>query len=299
MSVVLIFANPRAGRGRGLSTAGEIERAVTGAGYQTRVSLDRPDGIEPTFFGGEIEAAVCVGGDGTLRGVVDRFGALNLAPPPLLPVPLGTANLMGRHLGISWPADQTAAAVVATIRRRHVVRRDAGRANGSLFLLMAGVGLDGRVVHLLDQVRSGPIDLTSYVVPAAMTFAGYSFPAIEVVVDGRTVFEPEPGFVVVGNVREYGTGFPILTRADATDGLLDVCAIPCRDRLQLMEILLHISLGDHADREGVVYLRGKNVTVKSAEKVPVQLDGDPGGFTPLDVEVVPAALRFLTPVSGE
>ena len=115
-------------------------------------------------------------------------------------------------------------------------------------------------------------------------------------VDGRIVFNLGPALAVVGNVREYGTGFPILTHADPQDGLLDVCVMPCRDRLQLVETLMHVSLGEHVNQEGVVYLRGKKVVVTSPSKVPVQIDGDPAGFTPLEIEVVPGALRFLVPV---
>jgi aspartyl-tRNA(Asn)/glutamyl-tRNA(Gln) amidotransferase subunit A len=50
------------------------------------------------------EAAIVVGGDGTLRGVVqEMLKAFPVAQfPPILVVPLGTANLMGRHLGITW-----------------------------------------------------------------------------------------------------------------------------------------------------------------------------------------------------
>jgi diacylglycerol kinase family enzyme len=45
---------------------------------------------------------------------------------------------------------------------------DAATANGELFLLMAGIGLDAKIVHELDRLRSGPIDLTSYALPAAL-----------------------------------------------------------------------------------------------------------------------------------
>ena len=192
---------------------------------------------------------------------------------------MGTANLMGRHLGLRWTPRTLVPAVVATVRQRRVRHLDAGVANGTPFLLMAGVGLDGQVVHLLDQMRRGPIAYASYVLPTVMTLAGYRFPPLTVTVDGRAVLSDEPAIAFIGNVPEYGTGLPILTRAVPDDGLLDVCAIPCRDLRELAEVLLVVATGEHALREGVVYTRGRRVHVASAAAVPVQADGDSAGFT--------------------
>ena len=80
------------------------------------------------------------------------------------------------------------------------------------------------------------------------------------------------------------------------DGLLDVCAIPCRDLRGLAEVLLLLTTGEHAQREGVVYTRGHRVSVESPEPVPVQVDGDSAGFTPVTVDVLPSRVPFLVPV---
>jgi diacylglycerol kinase family enzyme len=39
--------------------------------------------------------------------------------------------------------------------------------------------------------------------------------------------------------------------------------------------------------------RARRLTLTSAAPVPVQLDGDPWGFMPAEVEVLPAALRVV------
>ncbi len=290
---VLIFANPIAGRGRGRPTAERLSTALTTGGYRVDVILDRPADVPGDRLAGAT-AAIAIGGDGTLRGVVDRLISAGGELPPVLPVPMGTANLMGRHLGVRWRPATLGAAVLATLARREVRRLDAGRANGRPFLLMAGVGLDAQVVHLLDKTRRGPIGYASYVVPTAVTLAGYSFPSVAVEVDGRTVLADGPALVFVGNVREYGTGLPILTRAVPDDGLLDVCAMPCRDHLALVELAIAMVTGDHVRRPGVVYARGRTARVSGAD-VPVQVDGDPAGFTPLDLDVLPGRVPFLVP----
>jgi diacylglycerol kinase family enzyme len=295
---VLIFANPIAGRGRGRVVAKRLERELTTTGYRALAILDRPSSIKLTDEQRSAVAAISIGGDGTLRGVVELLLDQG-ATAPLLPVPMGTANLMGRHLGVQqWSAWDLCAAVRATLRQKQVIHLDAARANGKLFLLMAGVGIDAQVVHLLDQMRRGPIDITSYVLPAALTLVNYNFPAITVAVDGKRVVEDTPAIAMIGNVKEYGTGFPILTRARPDDGLLDICIIPCHDRRDLAEVLMLVATAEHTLREDVVYVNGKSIRVDSAAPVPVQLDGDSAGYTPLQIDMLPERVPFLVPVTS-
>jgi diacylglycerol kinase (ATP) len=255
---VLIFANPIAGRGRGRVMARRLEKELIAGGYAATVIFDRPSDLNADELG-VAAAAVSIGGDGTLRGVVNLLFADGREGPPLLPVPMGTANLMGRHLRLSWAPAQIPSAVVETIRRFRILKLDAGIANGRIFLLMAGVGIDAQVVHLLDKMRRGPIDMTSYLLPAAMTVAGYLFPPISVHVDGRAVARQMPAIAVIGNVKEYGTGFPILTEAVPDDGLLDVCVLPCRDWRELAQMSMLIATGEHALHENVIYTQGRSI----------------------------------------
>ena len=77
---------------------------------------------------------------------------------------------------------------------------DAARANGRLFLLMAGVGLDATVVHELDRVRRGSISYASYAMPILATLGRYDFPHLNVEVDGKRLVENQPALAFVGNV---------------------------------------------------------------------------------------------------
>jgi diacylglycerol kinase family enzyme len=274
---------------------GRLEQSLLADGFDAHLVLDRPSPQQFQSLDPHSGAVISIGGDGSLRSVVGAMLASTSAASPVLVVPMGTANLMGRHLGVRWARENLPAAVAATLRQRKIVRFDAARANGQLFLLMAGVGLDGQVVHLLDSLRRGPIDITSYVLPTALSLAGYRFPPVSVSVDGQSIANNLPAMVFIGNVKEYGTGLPILTRARPDDGLLDICVMPCRDVRDIAELLLLLTTGEHLQREGVVYLRGKNVTVESTSPVPVQLDGDSAGHTPLRIEVLPAAVPFLQP----
>jgi diacylglycerol kinase family enzyme len=99
----------------------------------------------------------------------------------------------------------------------------------------------------------------------------------------------------VGNVAEYGAGFPILPHARADDGVLDVCVLPCRDRNEALRLAMHAAAGEHLQVEGVVYVKGKRIQITSTESLPVQLDGDAAGTTPVDIDLLPAKVPFIVP----
>ena len=211
--------------------------------------------------------------------------------PPILVVPLGTANLMSRHLAVDWNKAENQ--IAAAITNQKIISLDTARANEDLFLLMVGVGIDAAVVHEMDRLRSGPIDFSSYALPAILALQQYDYPPLRVEVDGKILVSDLPAMAFVGNVPEYGTGFPILTEAKSDDGVLDICVLPCRSRLEVLRLLMATATGDHVREEGVIYARGRSVRIDTLRPVPVQIDGDAAGHTPLVIDLLPSRLRFI------
>ncbi len=296
MQNILIFANPISGRGRGQALAERIGERLTRDGQRVQTIIEPPEEMQKENLSPGAAAAVVIGGDGTLRTVADRLVQLFGSAPPLIFVPMGTANLMGRQLDIPRLGDEATADWVArAILDGTPVRIDAGRANGRLFLLVAGVGFDGYVVHALARSRRGPIHPLSYLRPMAEALTSYSYPPLTVVADGKQVLFSIPALAFIGNSREYGTGFPVLPLADPSDGLLDLCVLPCASRMQLIAWFLAAISGDHIRGQGAIYLRAKRIEVTSPQAVPIEIDGDPGGFTPLSIDLLPQQLVFMVP----
>jgi diacylglycerol kinase (ATP) len=289
---VWIFANPIAGKGKGQAIARALEERLWDDGLEPHVFFDKATDIPRDTLKNAPRAAIIIGGDGTLRTVADRLIAIG-KPPPLLPIGLGTANLMVRHLGLNWDDQTLGADVSEAIRKLEVRQLDAGRANGQLFLLMVGVGFDAHVVHEMDRLRSGPIGWLNYLQPAALALQGYTFPPLRVELDGREIWPSAPGLAFVGNIKEYGTGFPVLPLARPDDELLDVCVLPCRSPGELVQLFLQVVAGEHMNITDAVYLKGKNVKIESKDSIPVQIDGDPGGQTPVEINLLPFRLPFV------
>ena len=117
---VLIFANPIAGRGRGRVLAERVAGRLAAEGFRPTLFLERPDQITREQLDAPAIAAIAIGGDGTVRSVARQLYQHEKKDkaigPPLLIVPMGTANLLGKHLSLKWDDRHLPARVVAAIR---------------------------------------------------------------------------------------------------------------------------------------------------------------------------------------
>ncbi|MEM1012549.1 MAG: diacylglycerol kinase family protein [Planctomycetota bacterium] len=94
---VWVIVNPRAGRGLAATVARTIVSDLRRSGVATSLTQTHP--AETVSPSGDHDAVLVIGGDGTVRAAVERLLQLGMVPP-ILPVPMGTANLLGRHLGL-------------------------------------------------------------------------------------------------------------------------------------------------------------------------------------------------------
>lgn len=103
--------------------------------------------------------------------------------------------------------------------------------------------------------------------------------------------------VVVGNTRLYGGRFHLTPNAVANDGWLDISIIKGRGPLALARQSLPLLVLGSVNHADVELLRVRELTVDADDPVPVQVDGEPAGSTPLAFKVAPGALKAIVPAS--
>jgi diacylglycerol kinase family enzyme len=296
---ILVFGNPISGLGRGLAIAQQVTESAQSAGFNARMYLEHPSSIPDSWIPQDpAGVVVAIGGDGTLRGVVDRLlrsSAAGRPVPQILTVPLGTANLVASHLGCRWKKNQIGAEVLRAIRADKRRKLDVATANGQAMLAVGGVGFDAHVVHGLSARRRGPITYADYFVPTVRSIAGYRFNPLTITVDSQTVLQDTSAIAFVGNIPEYGAGFSVTPTARSDDGELDVCILPCRSWQELFELGCICGTGQQVASERVIYRRAKHVEISSDSPVPVQIDGDESGFTPVTFALLDQQLTFIVP----
>jgi diacylglycerol kinase family enzyme len=221
-------------------------------------------------------------------------------------LPAGTENLVARQYGLSANPEVLA----QMIARGRPVRVDVGRAADRRFLLMVGFGFDGDIVSLHHHgrvSRSGSVRTThriAYIWPILRSSFSYRFPTITV-----RIIDPGPEEIVTGttifvfNAPRYALGLPFVPTARDDDGWLDLLVFCKPGPLQALLYFWKAFRGTHLNDPTVIHRRIRKIMVISHNRIPVQIDGDPGGhlaaLSPSEpeagwcVEVIPGALDVI------
>ncbi|MBN2124983.1 MAG: hypothetical protein JW821_11860, partial [Deltaproteobacteria bacterium] len=214
---------------------------------------------------------------------------------PVAMVPTGTANVVSRELDL--PKDLKSQVLLAM--ESDLRRLDLGCVGQRRFMMCVGAGFDAAIVHAMAWKRPGRgITLQSYL-PLVMGEARrYPFPPMRVTVDGVLV-EEYSVFTVVGNMSRYGGPFRMFKNASPEDGLLDVCCLQGRRLIDLARYAWLARWGRLQKGKGVNTHRGKEVILEADERIPLQIDGDPGGELPAILRILPGAISFCVPFSRD
>ena len=298
-----ITANAAAGRGQGRLRVARLVRELRRGGLRPRIAWtldERAAVVAEAGADPRCRCLVAVGGDGTVAALVNERPGV-----PITVLPAGTENLFARYFRL----DRDPARLAATIAAGRSLRIDLGLAPARRFALMAGFGFDADVVnrhHLARLGRAGvarPTHRGMYVDPLLRASFGYRFPAITVRVEDPGREETLVGTTAfLFNLPSYALGLPFAPSARGDDGWLDLVVFRKPGAFQALHYLWLVVRGLHLDRPGVEHRKVRRASVVAAGRVPVQLDGDPGGYvepgTPWQAGVLPSAIDVLVPAGA-
>lgn len=215
-------------------------------------------------------------------------------------IPRGTGVDFVRTYGI--PTKLEGAVEVALRGRTRAIdggrvgyRAWSGEPAEAWFFNAAGVGMSGAVAKRTNESSKALGGKISYLWSTLAVFARWRNTEVRVTVDGETR-SGRMHEVVVANGRYLGGGMMICPEASPDDGLFDVLLIGDVTKRDLIQTMPKIYRGTHLPHPRAELLRGAAVAVDSDEPLPVQLDGEQPGTTPVRFEIVPGALRLRVPV---
>ncbi len=241
-----------------------------------------------------LEAVIAVGGDGTLNevanGVVDTETAVGV-------LPLGTANVWAREMGLPLGDMSGAARLLAESSIRAI---DVGQVRGPgleprVFLIACGIGLDAAITQEVEPQRDmkrrfGALFFWLVGVRQAWTYRGKPmFLKFEEKRLRRRVI-----LALAANTQLYGGVVRIAPHALVDDGLVNLVVFKGTGVWRTALHLVRVFLGMHLRDPQVEVYRLKCVAIEG-KNIPVHVDAEPVGFTPVEISVRPGALKVLVP----
>jgi YegS/Rv2252/BmrU family lipid kinase len=237
-----------------------------------------------------VPLVVAVGGDGTLNEVVNGVAPLREQYPVTVGALMtGRGRDACRNLGLAGDPRRAACRLVDG----RAVSFDLGLARWPgghrYFLGCAGVGFDAVVAERAGG-RGGRL---TYLRAVLTSLRDYQPAEMAVRLDEAAAWAGPAASVVVCNGRSFGGGMRIAPGARPDDGLLDAVRLGALGRVELACWLPTVYWGGHLANPRIEIRRAARVRVYADTPLAVEIDGELGAHTPLDIEVHPRALRLL------
>lgn len=240
------------------------------------------------------DVVIAAGGDGTISRVVNGLAGTDTA---LGVLPTGTGNVWAVEMNIPVPRIFSRHAIMeaAHVLLEGEVRTvDLGKAGDNYFLMWAGVGLDARVTEEVSHEWRRQVGNIATWITGVQVASGYSGTRTAIAIDERRLYK-RMILTVIGNVQTYGGVVRITPVARIDDGLLDVCIFKGKGFPATLRHLVSVFSRHHLYNAQVEYYQGKDILINATEPLPVHVDGDPVGHTPMQFGVAPRALRVILP----
>jgi diacylglycerol kinase (ATP) len=287
----LLIVNPRA------KLARTLDAVALASGLRQRgiavdvVVSERPDQPASEARSRSYDRVVAAGGDGTVRSVACAAGL----PTALLPV--GTSNSVARSLGI--PLDLSRALDLAASGRPRqmdlgVVRGGRIAGGEQRFILCASAGVDADAARRYEAAARDHPGVLRYALAVCDALAHYRQRAISYRTGGPA--SAGKGLILVAaNMSVYGGWFTMAPDADPFDGALDHVAVRTEGAAGLLGALARAWMGARQVATRCAAARVSSARWEADGDVPIEADGEPIGFLPADIEVLPGAIQFIVP----
>ncbi|MBA3347206.1 MAG: diacylglycerol kinase family lipid kinase [Actinobacteria bacterium] len=300
MSDTVFLVNPASANGSTGRRWPEIARRAATRGLEGDALISERPGhlgsLARDAVKGGARLLVVVGGDGSVNEVANGVHDLDAEIAVLA---RGTGWDFIRTYGIPHGLDGAIdVALNGTPRTidlgRCLYRAWDGNDAVSYFANVASAGMTGAIAQRANDTTKALGGKASYLLATLAVFSRWQNSELRVSVDDE-IRGGRMHDVVVANGRCFGGGMKICPDAEPDDGLFDVLTIGDLTKRDLLTTLPKTFWGGHLPHPKAELLRGRVVSVDAPEPLPVELDGEQPGTTPVRFEIVPGALRVRVP----
>ena len=259
---------------------------------------------------------IAAGGDGTVRAVAE---AMHDSDTRLALLPSGTGNLLARNLNLTLDdLDRSVkVAFAGTDRAMDVavidIEREDGEITKAAFLVMAGVGLDAKMLANTDDDLKKKIGWLAYVKAIFQALRDKNQLRLRYSVDGNEARSLRAHTIIVGNTGTLQANVLLLPEAVIDDGYFEIVLLRPEGVLGWIQIFVKViwengvlrrskvgRLMMSKDVDALNYVKGRKLVVRFRRPEQIELDGDDfGKAVAFNARVRPGGLTVRVPSTGE
>lgn len=299
----VFLVNPASANGATGRRWAELERRAAALGLEGDTQLSKRPGhlseLATEAVARGATSLVVVGGDGTVHEVVDGVVGAGLGDRVELGmIPLGTGRDFARSLRIPRRFEDA----VEVARGGRVRTVDVGRATYTTaagearahFANFAGAGISGGIAARANRTSKALGGKISFFWATLAVFSRWPPSEMTVTIDG---VERQARLLeaLAMNGDYTAGGMWVAPEASLEDGAFDVVLIGDFSKAEFTTTFPKIYRGRHVTHPKVEIIRARELEVDAPEPLPIVLDGEQPGTTPVRFELLPAALRVRVP----
>jgi diacylglycerol kinase (ATP) len=292
----LVIVNPIAGGGRAARAEPLIASYLAGRGrsvqfVHSRSSEDVREQAARAAASG-YRYVVALGGDGAFHHLVEGVNGTEAIAGFF---PAGNGNDIAMALGIPPDPVRAAAAFLHSKPRAvDLIRVQFSGGRVAHYICAGGMGLDAEAAHLANTRFQAWPGVTRYIAGALWTFFHEPPFDLRAELDGVR-WAGRALFAAVANAPTYGSGIRIAPDAQLDDGWLNVVLVGEVSWTRLFEAIPILLTSGDLRFEEVSRYRCKRVVLQTNRPAKVHGDGELLGESPAEFEVLPGAVRVMTP----
>lgn len=295
-----LVMNPGARSGRGqrlwriwgerLQSAGcEVERCLT-------ESLDHARALAQESRG--FDAVVAVGGDGTINAVLDGILKSGQAELALGVLYSGTSPDFCRFHGIPLDPDAVVSALLTGRRRRVDVARITYAGPGreavtAHFGCGSNIGLGAAIARMANRTRRFLGDGLGTGLAAVTALLSVAPADLVIECDGEIHELRRNNNLSILKNPFIASGLKLDIGLRPDDGQLCAVAVSGKKPAGLLRMLPGFYTGNAVRNPTLLVRKCRRIAVRGPAATEVEFDGDPRGFLPATVELLPRALSLL------
>ena len=297
----LILANPTAGGGLGREALPRLKAFASqkhwSAEFRSADSSTEFEQIAREDAAAGRERIFALGGDGTFQALLNAVaGNTNVSIGVL---PAGGGNDLAAALGL--PLDPVRAAEM-TLTDGEAVQLDAARArtgNGleRLYMGGGGVGLDAEAARFASGVYRKMRGRSRYLLSAIRALGRFHGITVRVSMQGseQTILQATALVLGVLNTPSYGGGLRLAPEANLEDGRLDLVLLENLTALEIARMLPRVAISGEIRTQRIQRFCVTQARIETDRPCAFHADGEIIGLTPVEIAVVPRAMRVWRP----
>ena len=270
-------------------------------------SADDASRLTRQMLEGDFECIAVVGGDGSIRSVVEGFFKDDRGTPvkegaSLAVIPLGSGGDFRKTLGL----DRDPLPALSILKGPAKKPCDVGlveytdfegKTRKNYFINIASFGLGGLVDKYVQESAKKLGGTLTFFFATIKAFRNYKNVTVDITLDDRETITKKSLLVTIANGRFFGSGMEVAPMADIGDGRFEVIIM---GDLRFKDFALYsrrLYAGKAEGHPKVMHRSARKVTLAAHDDdkpMYMDLDGEPLGVIPATVELFPSAINIKT-----